>query len=530
MYQRRIRGRRPLIRLMGPKRLVFATATCAFFAGCYVTEGPSLDDAVRKTKDGGAANDALWPSFGDAGEGFDAGGSFFQNTQPTFGPTTTATDAPPPISGGTLLVTRDGTRAIASDPDRDLVYIVDLTKNQVHAQVALAHGDEPGTPRRGRRGPRPRRASRQRRARHDRRRERRGARAPSGVSFTTRSRLGFVVGRRVGGVRDRRARRVPRGRRQRRHAMGRRARSARRPRVERLARRHFLPSGASAPALGQRRRATRPAPVAVVVDVAARRVALGRRTFGRARDGAPSRDARGRRLRTPAGTATAPGATACRRDRRRRRANSPIMGDASTIASTCPGDADAGCLATSNPIVRGVLTIMRPDGSVSLTRSIPAAVPVDVAVSRDGTAFAVVAAGNALTQRSRDGSHVRRGVRQPPRDAATARRHVDRADGRRVRRAERRRRADTRARGALDLRSDERRTADLDRRSRTFRARTRASTSSTRRPARSWRARRVTPKAATTVTCGCSTALRAARRRSAGRSRARRRTTGPATR
>src|SRR5438093_1270151 len=57
---------------------------------------------------------------------------------------TTAAEAPPPISGGTLLVTRDGTRAVASDPDRDLVYIVDLAKNQVRATVTLAKGDEPG--------------------------------------------------------------------------------------------------------------------------------------------------------------------------------------------------------------------------------------------------------------------------------------------------------------------------------------------------------------------------------------------------
>lgn len=46
------------------------------------------------------------------------------------------------IAGGTLLVTKDG-RAIAADPDRDVVHIVDLAKQSVNT-VPLAEGDEPG--------------------------------------------------------------------------------------------------------------------------------------------------------------------------------------------------------------------------------------------------------------------------------------------------------------------------------------------------------------------------------------------------
>ena len=46
------------------------------------------------------------------------------------------------IAGGTLLVTKDG-HAIAADPDRDAVHIVDLTKQSV-VSVALQEGDEPG--------------------------------------------------------------------------------------------------------------------------------------------------------------------------------------------------------------------------------------------------------------------------------------------------------------------------------------------------------------------------------------------------
>jgi hypothetical protein len=64
--------------------------------------------------------------------------------RPTFGPTTVASKPPPAISGGTLLVTHDGTRAVAADPDRDVVYVVDLAKMAVTATIALKAGDEPG--------------------------------------------------------------------------------------------------------------------------------------------------------------------------------------------------------------------------------------------------------------------------------------------------------------------------------------------------------------------------------------------------
>ncbi len=47
-----------------------------------------------------------------------------------------------PISGGTLLVTKDG-HAVASDPDRDLVYVVDVGAKSV-VTVALSEGAEPG--------------------------------------------------------------------------------------------------------------------------------------------------------------------------------------------------------------------------------------------------------------------------------------------------------------------------------------------------------------------------------------------------
>src|SRR5580700_11348806 len=44
---------------------------------------------------------------------------------PDFGKTVTLTHAPPPITGGTLLLTKSGAIAVAADPDRDQLYVVD---------------------------------------------------------------------------------------------------------------------------------------------------------------------------------------------------------------------------------------------------------------------------------------------------------------------------------------------------------------------------------------------------------------------
>lgn len=52
--------------------------------------------------------------------------------------------APPPISGGTLLVTRDDALVVAADPDRDSVWIVDAAKDAMRTRVRLAAGSEPG--------------------------------------------------------------------------------------------------------------------------------------------------------------------------------------------------------------------------------------------------------------------------------------------------------------------------------------------------------------------------------------------------
>src|SRR5262245_16598020 len=51
---------------------------------------------------------------------------------------------PPPISGGTLLIASDGRTAVAADPDRDRISIVDLLDREVRAEIGLEPGAEPG--------------------------------------------------------------------------------------------------------------------------------------------------------------------------------------------------------------------------------------------------------------------------------------------------------------------------------------------------------------------------------------------------
>jgi mono/diheme cytochrome c family protein len=58
-------------------------------------------------------------------------------------PVVTASTPPPAISGGTLLVSADGELAIASDPDRDRISIVELQTRTVR-HVELEPGSEPG--------------------------------------------------------------------------------------------------------------------------------------------------------------------------------------------------------------------------------------------------------------------------------------------------------------------------------------------------------------------------------------------------
>jgi mono/diheme cytochrome c family protein len=100
--------------------------------GETIMPGP-LCDSAASTGTGGAT---MVP-------GVPARGGFSQ-FPPQFGTTVTAAVPPPAISGGTLRILADGHTAVAADPDRDRVYVVDLTARSVTATITLDAGDEPG--------------------------------------------------------------------------------------------------------------------------------------------------------------------------------------------------------------------------------------------------------------------------------------------------------------------------------------------------------------------------------------------------
>jgi mono/diheme cytochrome c family protein len=72
------------------------------------------------------------------GSSFETGG-----TAPAI-PTTRATTRVPPLSGGTLMVLADGRTLVASDPDRDRLYVFDTDESTVRSTAQLQVGDEPG--------------------------------------------------------------------------------------------------------------------------------------------------------------------------------------------------------------------------------------------------------------------------------------------------------------------------------------------------------------------------------------------------
>ncbi len=70
------------------------------------------------------------------------GGGFESHSAPRFGSTVVSSSSPPPISGGTMAVA--GQVAIIADPDRDVVYLVDLRASHAATTIQLLPGDEPG--------------------------------------------------------------------------------------------------------------------------------------------------------------------------------------------------------------------------------------------------------------------------------------------------------------------------------------------------------------------------------------------------
>ncbi|WP_437508471.1 c-type cytochrome [Sorangium sp. So ce1099] len=110
-----------------------AALAAGAMAGCETDEWHPYDDRPSSS----------WSSStGDfAGSGVGVGGSGpFQDDGPVY----VSAVPPPPISGGTLLVTADKQRVVAADPDRDSVSIINLDTLEVEATLALEPGDEPG--------------------------------------------------------------------------------------------------------------------------------------------------------------------------------------------------------------------------------------------------------------------------------------------------------------------------------------------------------------------------------------------------
>ncbi len=64
--------------------------------------------------------------------------------RPDYGTTVSLADAPPPVSGGTLAVSPDGKIAVAADPDRDRIYVIDPVAPALVATIGLLPHDEPG--------------------------------------------------------------------------------------------------------------------------------------------------------------------------------------------------------------------------------------------------------------------------------------------------------------------------------------------------------------------------------------------------
>ncbi len=118
------------------------TGVAGSIAGSPGGRGGAAGTAM--TSRGGASGSVACGSTGGAAGSF----AMVPGRGPIFrpSPTTAVTLAvpPPAVSGGTLRVLADGRTAVAADPDRDRVYVVDLTAKAVTATVTLNQGDEPG--------------------------------------------------------------------------------------------------------------------------------------------------------------------------------------------------------------------------------------------------------------------------------------------------------------------------------------------------------------------------------------------------
>lgn len=115
---------------MATRRLTLATVIAGLHLGACVP-GADRDG----TPDAPGVRDPIAPGIGGGSSGT---GSSVPGTP------VSAERAPPPISGGTLLILADGVTALVADPDRDAVYFADLQGERLLATIPLEQGDEPG--------------------------------------------------------------------------------------------------------------------------------------------------------------------------------------------------------------------------------------------------------------------------------------------------------------------------------------------------------------------------------------------------
>jgi mono/diheme cytochrome c family protein len=114
-------------------RLVHFTWLTLLATGCAHSVGEPPIPGGPTPGPGGGGGDIIEPGFGGGPAG-----------PPLTVPVIAADPTPPPISGGTLVVLKDGATAVVSDPDRDQIVVVDVKNLQVIWAIALTEGDEPG--------------------------------------------------------------------------------------------------------------------------------------------------------------------------------------------------------------------------------------------------------------------------------------------------------------------------------------------------------------------------------------------------
>jgi hypothetical protein len=125
---------------IGTRSALIALPVLAF--ACNSNEFGPVSDAGRPFAASGP-DGGVPVSFGGGDDPFFAGDGGLLPA-PTFGNTQSAPIAPPPITGGTMAISKSGRFAIVADPDRDLISAVDLTSHQVRWQTPLQTGDRPG--------------------------------------------------------------------------------------------------------------------------------------------------------------------------------------------------------------------------------------------------------------------------------------------------------------------------------------------------------------------------------------------------